>query len=551
MNFTITTNFAKKVPKKGSGLYYDPLYGYVPLPGYIREAMDLDVFQRLRGIKQLSTVYLTFPGAVHTRFDHCVGVAYLASIVFNKLRELIDSSDPSCPKINPILEASIKLASLFHDIGHGPFGHIFEMFCKRNEEFNSWTHEKFAKKLITGKNENNSDIDDVKFKQIPVFLINLKSLFDQKFPSQENISLLDPINIHNIAFGLPPVLGNDSLNNKYYFLKDIIASSFGLDRLDYLKRDAYFSGVNTGNIDIGEIISNLLLIQHENKFKIFLNVEAATALENLLQARNLVYRRLYHNSVHRSAQELIIRGLMSTNYRPEEICLLTDNELLTLFTEQGGFFSEIANRVKFRVLFENMPICNHLFIRHFKGELEKYRKVPKEWIKLKNKEEEIAQKAGMSKEKVFYDIEIIPAVKSQDFKAQIFYDCIEGKPKSLFNLAEHLSAIYDGTIFPGFPKDEYFNESVSSITVSFPYEEIAKDIEGFSTIAGPKLIEEIEKLYINKLEPIIMGLFKDILTVQKTKADYFEENKDHFVLVKKRFLNYLMDLASRKKELII
>ena len=105
MKFSPISNFAKKVPKKGTGLYYDSLYGYVPLPDYLREAMDLDVFQRLQGIKQLSTVYLTFRGAVHTRFDHCVGTAYLASILINRLRELVDESDTNSPKINQILEA--------------------------------------------------------------------------------------------------------------------------------------------------------------------------------------------------------------------------------------------------------------------------------------------------------------------------------------------------------------------------------------------------------------------------------------------------------------
>ena len=103
MEFSPISKFAKKIPRKGTGLYYDPLYGYVPLPDYLRKAMDLDVFQRLQGIKQLSTVYLTFRGAVHTRFDHCVGTAYLASILFNKLRELVVESDCNSCQDEPIV----------------------------------------------------------------------------------------------------------------------------------------------------------------------------------------------------------------------------------------------------------------------------------------------------------------------------------------------------------------------------------------------------------------------------------------------------------------
>ncbi|MEA3226031.1 MAG: HD domain-containing protein, partial [Planctomycetota bacterium] len=178
MEFPLASEYAKKVPRKGTGLYYDPLYGYVPLPYYLREAMDLDVFQRLQGIKQLSTVYLTFRGAVHTRFDHCVGTAYLASMLFNRLRELgelFDKSDTDTPEMNSILEASISLAALFHDVGHGPFGHIFEMFCRRDKKSKDWDHERMARKLITGKDESEDYIDYEPYKQIRTVLEKIKA----------------------------------------------------------------------------------------------------------------------------------------------------------------------------------------------------------------------------------------------------------------------------------------------------------------------------------------------------------------------------------------
>lgn len=413
MDFPIFSDYSKKIPRKGSGLYYDPLYGYVPLPSYCREAMDLEVFQRLRGIKQLSTVYLTFPGALHTRFDHCVGTSHLASIMFNKLRELVNPGDTNAPKINHITEACMQLSSLFHDTGHGPFGHIFEMFCKRREKFRKWRHEEFSRKLITGKDKRSNELKGREFKQIPEFLNKLKSAFQKKYGKVENLSLLDPPNIYKIGYGKSPDLGSKKLNNKYDFLKDIIASSYGLDRLDYLKRDAYFSGVNTGNIDIGEIISSLLLYRFENKYQLFLKTDAAPALEALLQARNLVYRRLYHNNVNRSAQELIIRGLIELACNPEDVCLLTDNELLYRFFNDGDFPVEINERIKFRILFENLEICNHSFIRKFEEGLKDYVEKPDKWLVLKSKEDSIAKKVDMDKGKVFYDIEVIPAVRGE------------------------------------------------------------------------------------------------------------------------------------------
>lgn len=541
MEFPVISGFAKKVPKKGTGLYYDPLYGYVPLPDYLREAMDLDVFQRLQGIKQLSTVYLTFRGAVHTRFDHCVGTAYLASILCNRLRELVDESDTAAPKINSILEASMNLAALFHDVGHGPFGHIFEMFCRRIKKFKDWNHENMARKLITGKDESGKDINEQIFIQIKTVLQKIKATFD---PNSENIALLDPINISNISSGNPPDLDSQELNNKYYFLKDIIASSYGLDRLDYLKRDAYFSGVNTGNIDIGEIVSNLILKKHEDKYKLFLKIEGMSALETLLQARNLVYRRLYHNSVHRSAQELIIRGLLALQCEPEKICLLTDNEILTQFSETPGLPSDISNRVKFRVLFENIHLCPHLFIKDHKATLQKYRTKEGEWLVLKGLEDKIANKAGMDKDSVFYDIEIIPAVKSADFTEEIFFDEIKGIPKNLFDLAPHLDMIYgDDPYHQGYNKAERFNESVSDIIVSFPYDAIEGDIKELRTKVDAELKNAIDDLYKNKLEPLIKGFFREILKVTESDSDFFQTNKDYFSKKKKECVKYLRALT--------
>jgi len=545
MNFPIISKFAKKIPRKGSGLYYDPLYGYVPLPDYVRETMDLEVFQRLRGIKQLSTVYLTFPGAVHTRFDHCVGTSYLSSIMFTKIRELFDTLDDDAPQINSILEACIYLTSLLHDVGHGPFGHIFEMFCRREREFSNWTHEKMTQKLITGEDENNRDIDGDAFSQIRELLKKMQTKFSELETEADNLELLTPQNIYNIATGKPPELGDPDLNNKYYFLKDIIASSYGLDRLDYLKRDSYFSGVNTGNIDIGEIISSLLLIKYEDKYQLFLKTEAVTALETLLQARNLVYRRLYHNSVHRSAQELIIRGLIALHKNPEQICLLTDNEILTLFSEKGGLHSDIDERIKFRILYENIHLCNHLFIRKSKSELTRYSETEGEWINLKNAEDCIAEEAGMNKDSVFYDTEIIPAVKNVDFTAKVFFDEIEGKPKSLFELAEHLNMIYGGIIHHGYDRAEYFNESVSDIIACFPYDAIKDKLEELKQKTGAELTEGIETLYKDKLEPIIKGFFKKILKVSETDSGFFTrvDNKRYFLQLKQRCINYLMDLV--------
>jgi len=544
------TKLAKKLPGKGTGLYYDPLYdGYVPLPHYLRQAMDLDVFQRLQGIKQLSTVYLTFRGAVHTRFVHSVGTAYLASVLFNRLREVAAESkgDDDFPDMNPVTEAAMCLAALFHDVGHGPFGHIFEMYCRRVPAFKDWTHEKMARKLITGQDEAERDISQPAFTQIKTLLKEIQATLEKTLgPKPANIALLNPLNIYRIASGEAPDLGSSDLNNRYSFLKDIIASPYGLDRLDYLRRDAYYSGVNTGNVDIGEIIANVIIKKHEDKHELFLKPECMPALETLLQARNLVYRRLYHDSVHRSAQELVIRGLSDLRVTdPESICLLTDDGLLARFSERlGSLSAQISERVRCRVLDERIPLCSHWDIKESAPRLGDYTTTA--WDRLQGCERSIAEKAGMPSDSVFYDIEIIPAVKRQDFEAKVFYDTVGGEPhlKSLFDLAPHLEMIYGENKAYKVDGARQYNESVSRIIVCFPYSAIAANIEGLYNETDADLEAGINALYEDRLKPLVEGFFVTILGWKKEELAK-PVNADRFAGLKEQGVHYLRELIGQ------
>jgi len=190
-------------------------------------------------------------------------------------------------------------------------------------------------------------------------------------------------------------------------------------------------------------------------------------------------------------------------------------------------------------------LCNHLFIRKFKSELSRYSETEGEWIKLKNAEDSIAEEAGMNKDNVFYDTEIIPAVKSEDFTKEVFFDEIEGQPKSLFDLAEHLKMIYGGDVHPGYERAEYFNESVSDIIVCFPYDSIIGKLEELKTKTDEDLTEGIETLYRDKIEPIIKGFFKNVLKVLETDGNFFKkaEIKKYFLQLKQKCFNYLLALA--------
>tara|TARA_R110002124_G_scaffold81978_15_gene215573 strand:+ start:3966 stop:5309 length:1344 start_codon:yes stop_codon:yes gene_type:complete len=228
----------------------DPIHGIMDFTSeqnkLIKKYIDTDLFQRLRRIKQLGCADYVFPGATHTRFSHSLGACYLAKNLCEYLGEDIGNKDDM---------QSIILATLLHDIGHGPFSHSFE-------------------------NILNNDLPDKKklshdkgwlFKFLDVF----KSI-DSKYA--EEISLVE-----------------DIFNNKSNYKKDIVSSQLDVDRLDYLMRDSHFCGVPYGNIDLKWILNSLQIITKNNNKFLAIKSEGIGAVEHYLSARRLMTKNIYHN----------------------------------------------------------------------------------------------------------------------------------------------------------------------------------------------------------------------------------------------------------------
>ena len=226
----------------------DPLYGFIPVKSeLIFDIISHPFFQRLRFIKQLGLTDLVYPGAVHTRFQHALGAMHLMGRVLDNLRfKGVEISHDE-------YEAA-QLAVLLHDIGHGPFSHALE----------------------------NSLLPGVKHESISYLLM---SLLNEEF---------------NGALDLTLRIFRNSYPRKFF--TQLVSSQLDIDRLDYLNRDCFFSGVQEGTIGVDRII--LMLHVHEDQLVV--EEKGIYSIENFLNARRLMYWQVYLHKTTVAAERMLV-----------------------------------------------------------------------------------------------------------------------------------------------------------------------------------------------------------------------------------------------------
>jgi len=227
----------------------DPVYGFISIPTeLIFDLIEHPYFQRLRYIKQLGMTHLVYPGALHTRFHHAIGAVYLMDTAIETLRN-------KGHNISDEEEEAVTIAILLHDIGHGPFSHALERTIIEGID-----HEDISSMLMSKLNE-----------QFDGRLTMAISIFNNTFPRK--------------------------------FLHQLVSSQLDMDRLDYLNRDSFFTGVSEGVISSERIIK-MLNVKDDH---IVVDAKGIYSIEKFLIARRLMYWQVYLHKTVIAGEELLVK----------------------------------------------------------------------------------------------------------------------------------------------------------------------------------------------------------------------------------------------------
>ncbi len=306
-------------------IIHDAIHGSIRFEGVTLRLLETPELQRMSGIKQLGLGYLVFPGANHTRLEHSIGVSYMAGEMAKHLG------------LDPHEVTLVKIAGLLHDIGHSPYSHTLEYVL----------HEKLGKDHM----EITADIIRGKIDIIGDCVEERERIHE--IISDEGFS---PDRIANIILGkeVSPDLWSVEKGQMFFggsknYLTQIINGYLDADQMDYLLRDAHYTGVAHGIVDVHRIL-NTIRIYNGN---LVVDKKGVNALEGILVARALMYSSVYFHKTARIAEVMLSKAveyLDMDNWL--DIYKMADADLISTLMNTGGYPKEIALRIKYRKLFK-------------------------------------------------------------------------------------------------------------------------------------------------------------------------------------------------------
>ena len=380
------------------GVIKDPVHGYVYITENEKEIIDTYPMQRLRRLRQLAGSEYVYPGANHTRFEHCVGVMYLAGKV---------TENPNLSRIISDEEADIiRLSGLLHDVGHGPFSHVFEQLLIRDLEK---THEDITSWIIA-ESEINDKITQAGF---------------------------NPDEVSKLAVG--KLHKPDKA-----FWDQIISSGVDVDKQDFIVRDTYHTGAEYGFIDVFRLIHALDVLGED----LAVELGALSALEAFMIARIESFKSIYFHRVGRAGQIMLAMAMEKANEElgltafktPEEYLAMDDYTVwsaLKKCEKSKPIIDDLERRRILKCAYERTFYEKDALVSNIFGREAYRRKV----------QDEIALEAGVESEAVIIDVPTVPsvpyhhAVLTESMEIPVFSRSQSGE-KTLQRLSE-ISKIFE------------------------------------------------------------------------------------------------------------
>ncbi len=274
----------------------DPVYGFIHIQSeLIYDIIQHPYFQRLRHIRQLGLANLVYPGAMHTRFQHALGAMHLMGRALENLRyKKIEISEEE-------MEAA-QLAVLLHDMGHGPFSHALE------------------ETLLPG----------IKHESLSYLFMNQ---LNKEFGGALDLTLK---------------IFRNSYKRKFFH--QLVSSQLDMDRLDYLKRDCFFTGVEEGTIGVDRIIAMLTVYQNE----LVVEEKGIYSIENFITARRLMYWQVYLHKTSVAVERMLVNLIHRAKYLAQSGQPIAASTSLKIFLEKPASFDDFKANPKLLKHFGNL-----------------------------------------------------------------------------------------------------------------------------------------------------------------------------------------------------
>ncbi|GES92426.1 HD phosphohydrolase domain-containing protein [Rhizophagus clarus] len=385
-----------KNKKKKYKRIQDPIHGLMEFNDWIIKFIDTEHFQRLRNIKQLGTTYYVYPGAIHSRFEHCLGVAYLARSLVKRISE----KQPEL-KCNKKDLKCVTLAALCHDLGHGPFSHLFESFIKTVRPDRKWEHEDAS-----------------------------KMMFDDLIKKHKDV--IGDLNEEDIQF-VKDLISGKKTGDRSLYLFDVVANernSIDVDKFDYLARDCYYLGMKSVFDS-----SRLMNYSHVSDNQITYDFKESYNIYELFHTRYSLHKKAYNHRVGKAIGYMIIDALIAADPvlkisdsidNPDEYLKMDDTILNRIeYSDDTGLKKsrEIIRRIRRRELYKFVD--EFLVPKNLKKEFKENQITTKKII---------AHDNGLKEEDVIVDILVLNYGKKDENPIDNveFYD--KNQPGRVFKL---------------------------------------------------------------------------------------------------------------------